>query len=92
MISVEQRFGYSRNLRARMLWRGVYRRRGRAAPQSGCKGYDRDLHFLLIQAVGTRPHRSVDLVNGPTLEAKWYNGRSNLRMINQSNLGGVCGL
>ena len=41
---------------------------------------------------GNGPHRSVDLVNGPTLEAKWYNGRSNLCMINQSNLGGVSGL
>src|SRR5258707_69846 len=48
--------------------------------------------ICIFQAAGTRPHRSVDLVNGPTLEAKWYNGRSNLRMINQSNLGGVSGL
>jgi len=49
--------------------------------------------FLLIQAAGTRrPHRSVDLVSGPTLEAKRYEGRSNLRMINQSNSGGVSGL
>jgi hypothetical protein len=49
--------------------------------------------FLLIQAAATRrPHRSVDLVSGPTLEAKRCEGRSNPRMINQSNLSDVSGL
>ncbi len=49
--------------------------------------------FLLTQAAGMRRrHRSIDLVSGPTLEAKRYEGRSNLHMINQSNLGGVSGL
>jgi hypothetical protein len=39
-----------------------------------------------------RPHRSVDLVSGPRLEAKRYEGRSNLGITNQSNSGGVSGL
>src|SRR5438445_3358487 len=46
--------------------------------------------ICIFQAAGTcGPHRSVDLVSGSTLDAKRYNGRSNLRMINQSNLRGV---
>ena len=46
--------------------------------------------ICIFQAAGTcGPHRSVDLVSGSTLDAKRYNGRSNLRMINQSNFGGV---
>jgi hypothetical protein len=47
---------------------------------------------LLKEAAGTRrPQRSVDLVSGATLEAKRYEGRSNLGMINQSNSGGIAG-
>jgi hypothetical protein len=37
------------------------------------------------------PHHSFDIDLGPTLEAKRYQGRSNLRMIDQSNSGGSLG-
>ena len=46
--------------------------------------------ILRIQAAGTYfPHRSVGLVNGTTLEAERHNGRSNPRVIYQSNFGGA---